>query len=201
MASSVVVNPFRLPRGPLGRLAGWVMGRRTDQHRELLDWLDPPGPARWCEIGFGPGQLVELVCQLDPGNLVYGVDPSPVMLAQAQRRNATAVAAGRADLRSGTADALPFPDRHVDYMVSVNSAAMWPDLDAGLAEARRVLAPGGRFVLAWHAATSPNAIQRRLARPEVWWADTERRVRAVFGEAGRHNLTYSTACTANRQQD
>jgi ubiquinone/menaquinone biosynthesis C-methylase UbiE len=198
MAQRMVLNPFRLPRGPLGRLAGWVMARRTDQHRELLDWLDPPRAARWCEIGFGPGQLIELLCRRDPDNLVLGVDPSPVMVEQAQRRNAAAVAAGRVDLRHAGAEALPFPDRLVDYVVAVNSVAMWPDLEAGLAEALRVLVPGGLLMVAWHGATSPNPIQRRLARPEAWWADAERRLRTVFGTANRQNLVYSTVCTARR---
>jgi ubiquinone/menaquinone biosynthesis C-methylase UbiE len=149
MARDLVVNPFRLPRGPLGRLAGWVMARRTEQHRELLDWLEPAPALRWCEVGFGPGQLVELLCQRDTKTFVCGVDPSPIMVAQARRRNAAAVAAGHADLREAPAEHLPFPDRHVNYAVAVNTAGMWSDLDAGLAEAHRILVPGGLLVVTW----------------------------------------------------
>ena len=31
------LNPFRVPSGPLGRLAGWVMSRDDSPHRELVD--------------------------------------------------------------------------------------------------------------------------------------------------------------------
>jgi ubiquinone/menaquinone biosynthesis C-methylase UbiE len=177
------------------------MGRRVDQHRELLDWIGARSGSRWCEVGFGPGQFVEQVCGRGAGDVVVGVDPSPVMLAQARRRNAAPVEAGRVDLRVGVAEDLPFPDRSVDYVVAVNSVAVWPDLDGGLAEARRVLVPGGRLVVAWHGAASPNRIQRQLARTQAWWTGTERRIDAVFANATRCDLTYSTVCTADRLAD
>lgn len=194
--TAATLNPFRVPAGPLGRLAGWIMGRDDAPHRELVDLLAPSPAARSCEIGFGPGQLLVLLTARDPAAQVCGVDPSPVMIEQARRRLARAGVADRADLRLGVAGALPFPDRHVDYVVAVNSAAIWPDREAALVDARRVLRPGGRLLIAWHSAASPNRLRRSLARPESWWDDTTSTVRRVFGNVERHDLTYSTACTA-----
>ncbi|SCL33950.1 Methyltransferase domain-containing protein [Micromonospora rhizosphaerae] len=190
------LNPFRIPSGPLGRLAGWVMGRDDSPHREVLDLLAPKVEARSCEIGFGPGQLLQLLLARDADAQVCGVDPSPVMVAQARRRLQRLGAAERADLRLGVAGALPFPDRHADHVVAVNTAAMWPDLQAALADARRVLRPGGTVLIAWHSAHSPRRIQRTLAQPETWWDETTAALRQVFGKVERHELTYTTACTA-----
>jgi ubiquinone/menaquinone biosynthesis C-methylase UbiE len=194
--AAATLNPFRVPSGPLGRLAGWFMGRDDRAHRELVDLLAPDPGARTCEIGFGPGQLLALLAGRDPAAQVCGVDPSAVMLGQARRRLAVAGAAHRADLRLGVAGALPFPDGHVDHVVAVNSAAIWPDLQAALLDAHRVLRPGGTLLIAWHGATSPRRLQRSLARPESWWHDTTGTIRRVFGNAERNHLTYSTACTA-----
>jgi SAM-dependent methyltransferase len=129
-----------------------------------------------------------------------GVDPSVLMLEQARRRLAgtnTDAAPGR-DLRVGVAGALPFADRSFDHVVAVNTAAMWPDLAAGIADAHRVLRPGGCLLLAWHSAAGPNRLRRRLARPKSWWATVLEVVRDEFGNAERHDLRYTTACTATR---
>jgi ubiquinone/menaquinone biosynthesis C-methylase UbiE len=187
-------NPFALPRGALGRFAGWVMGHEDRQHRELAGLLAPSPGTDVCEIGFGPGQLLASLAVGDPTIRLCGVDPSAVMLGQARQRLArTGVSA---DLRLGVAGAVPFDDESVDHVVAVNSAAIWPDLPAALADARRVLRPGGTLLLAWHSATSPRRLQRSLARPDTWWTTLIDTVRTEFGQARRHDLRYSTVCTA-----
>src|SRR2546430_10474961 len=133
------LNPFRIPSGPLGRLAGWVMDRDDSPHRELVDLVQPTPGAVSCEIGFGPGQLLRLLARRDPTARLCGIDPSPVMLERAHRHLARLGVADRTDLRLGTAAALPFPDMCADYIFAVNTAALWPDLDAALRDAHRVL--------------------------------------------------------------
>ena len=59
-------NPFVVPAGVLGRLAGWFMGRDHRPHRELADLLAPAAGATVCEIGFGPGQLLAVLADRDP---------------------------------------------------------------------------------------------------------------------------------------
>ena len=97
------------------------------------------------------------------------------MLNQARRRLAHHTAAV-ADLRLGVAGALPFADRSADHVAAVNTAAMWPDLPAALANALRVLHRGGSLLLAWHSTTAPAGFRRRLAQPETWWVTVLGRV-------------------------
>jgi ubiquinone/menaquinone biosynthesis C-methylase UbiE len=73
---------------------------------------------------------------------VTGVDPAPVMLRLARsltRRQSVT-------WTEGTAEALPLPDGDATVLWSLASVHHWPDVDAGLAEAHRVLASGGRLL-------------------------------------------------------
>lgn len=100
------------------------------------------------EIGPGNGAFVpELLAA--PGSRYAGVDWSPEMVAAANRRNATAVAAGRAEFVEGDAAALPFPDASFDRVLSVNTLYFWAEPQRVLAEIARVLRPGGGLCLAY----------------------------------------------------
>jgi ubiquinone/menaquinone biosynthesis C-methylase UbiE len=58
--------------------------------------------------------------------------------------------------REGTAEALPVDDGAATVLWSVSTIHHWSDIDQGLAEAHRVLAPGGRF-LGIERRTTPGA--------------------------------------------
>jgi ubiquinone/menaquinone biosynthesis C-methylase UbiE len=191
-------NPFVLPIGAAGRVAGWIMGRDDRPHREAAELLAPRPGAAVCEIGFGPGQLLAVLAGRDPDVQLSGVDPSPVMLAQARRRLEAVhpQAARRADLRLGVAEALPFADDSADHVAAINNAAVWPDLPGGLAQAHRVLRPGGTLLIAWHSSTAPSRLRRTLARPETWWQELVVAVGEEFGNVQRHDLRHLTICTA-----
>jgi SAM-dependent methyltransferase len=61
---------------------------------------------------------------------VVAVEPSPVMIAQRPPEAAPAL--------EGVAEALPLADKSVDAAMGVLTIHHWPDLEAGLAEMRRV---------------------------------------------------------------
>ena len=76
----------------------------------------------------------------------YGLDMTPEMLELA-RRNQAEAGVENAEFLAGTIENIPLPDASVDVIISncvINLAA---DKDAVLAEAFRVLAPGGRFAV------------------------------------------------------
>lgn len=160
-------QPMR-PAGLVGRLFGWTMDRaNVAAYRAALSEARPGPGDRLLEIGFGTGALVERLLANRQVALVAGVDPSPLMVATARKRNHAHAINGRADLREGTAAALPWPDRHFDVALALHSFQFWADPAADLAEVRRVLRPAGRLILLLRAhgqrppAWLPNPISRK----------------------------------------
>lgn len=192
-----VRSPFAFPRGLRGRLAGELMLRINNRQRGLRDLLDVRPGTDVLEIGYGPGGLIDLL-ERSPARRICGVDPSPQMHEMAARRHRGGIAAGRIDLRRGTADRTGFADAGFDRVVSVNNVAIWPDLDAGLREAHRVTKPGGRVVIAWHGGTRPSRIARSLALPEDKLTRIGRALGVLFNDVRRHELIELTVFTATR---
>jgi ubiquinone/menaquinone biosynthesis C-methylase UbiE len=92
------------------------------------------------DVGCGPGTAAREAARR--GASVTGVDPAPVMLRLARRlTHGVSIA-----WTPGAAEALPLPDDSATVLWSLASVHHWPELDAGLAEAARVLAPGGRLL-------------------------------------------------------
>jgi ubiquinone/menaquinone biosynthesis C-methylase UbiE/predicted ester cyclase len=67
------------------------------------------------------------------------------------------------DLRVGDAEALDFPDASFDTVVCTYGLCTIPDDAAAVREAKRVLRPGGRILLAEHVR-SPNPVVRAIQR-------------------------------------
>src|ERR1700743_1884355 len=75
------------PRGAGGVVMGWLMERlNTAQSRATVDALEPPQGGAVLEVGFGPGQALEMLARKVPLGLVAGVDHSALMVARARRR-------------------------------------------------------------------------------------------------------------------
>ncbi|MEU5397684.1 methyltransferase domain-containing protein [Streptomyces sp. NPDC005963] len=95
-------------------------------------------PGSVLEVGVGTGVVAAGLAAI--GHTVRGVDVSEPMLE---------VAATRFDgeLLLGDGMALPFEDASQDNVVYVHALHLMPDMSAALAEAARVLRPGGRVVV------------------------------------------------------
>jgi SAM-dependent methyltransferase len=136
------------PAGLLGKLMGRGM---TRDNRRLIEWtlevLDIQPTDSVLEIGFGPGVSIQKAVDRASRGWVSGIELSETMVEEAKRLNAPAIAGGRAELRQGDADALPYADGRFDRAFAVNVHYFWKDPLAALREIRRVLRPGGRVVL------------------------------------------------------
>jgi arsenite methyltransferase len=100
---------------------------------------------RVLDLGSGGGIDVLLSARrVGPTGFAYGVDMTEEMLALA-RANAAKAGATNVEFRRGQIEALPFEEASIDVVISNCVVNLSPDKPAVLAEAFRVLAPGGRF--------------------------------------------------------
>lgn len=93
------------------------------------------------DVGCGPGTAARVAARR--GAQVTGVDPSSTML-----RIARMVTPKRAPITwcEGTAEALPVPGGAATVVWALATVHHWQDVDKAVAEAHRVLAPGGRLI-------------------------------------------------------
>ncbi len=102
----------------------------------VVEWLAPQAGERILDVGCGDGQLTARLAAT--GAIVTGVDASTAMVEAARARGI--------DADHAQAEQLPYLDAAFDAVFS-NAALHWVrDQKAMLAEVRRVLRPGGRFV-------------------------------------------------------
>ena len=111
----------------------------------LLDAVRPaatPG-ARLCELGFGPGWLLEDMLAAFPETRLSGLDMSRAAVAGARSQFGELV-----ELMLGDMERLPFADGAFDAITTNWTLYFMRDIDAALVEMRRCIKPGGLFVTA-----------------------------------------------------
>jgi ubiquinone/menaquinone biosynthesis C-methylase UbiE len=123
---------------------------------------------------------------------LVGIDISPEMLTLARRR--AEQLDREVELHLADAQALPFPDASFDTVVFTLSLCTIPDDRAAIAEARRVLRPGGLLLLLEHVR-SPNVVVRlgqRLLEPLTLRLEGDHQLREPHDHLAAEDFTIET---------
>jgi ubiquinone/menaquinone biosynthesis C-methylase UbiE len=128
--------------GVSGLVAGLTMTvGRGGVARLAADLAEVGRDDRVVDVGCGPGTAAREAARR--GAEVTGVDPAPVMLTLARRLTRSTSSVSWIE---GTAEALPLLAGTATVLWSISTVHHWADVDAGLAEAFRVLASSGRLL-------------------------------------------------------
>jgi len=144
----ILARQLARPSGLVGLLMRPALNKVNARvNRTALDMLSLAPDHRLLDIGFGGGLLLREALRRLPQGFVAGIEISEPMLKLALRRFRSELLASRLEVKTGSASAIPYPDTSFDRVTAVNTLHFWPDPQAGLREALRVLRPGGRLGL------------------------------------------------------
>jgi demethylmenaquinone methyltransferase/2-methoxy-6-polyprenyl-1,4-benzoquinol methylase len=115
----------------------------------MVEWLNPQSGWRVLDVAGGTGDIAFRISQAVRARggaaEIVVCDINPEMIAEGRRRAALKDEGG-IDWVCGDAEALPVPDASVDAYTIAFGIRNVTHIDRALAEAQRVLKPGGRFL-------------------------------------------------------
>jgi ubiquinone/menaquinone biosynthesis C-methylase UbiE len=103
------------------------------------------------DVGCGPGTAVRRA-RRDGADRAVGIDPSPQMLRLARWITSLRRMDG-VSFREGSAEAVPLDSASATVVWAIQSVHHWLDRSQGLKESLRMLASGGRLILAERSVT------------------------------------------------
>jgi demethylmenaquinone methyltransferase / 2-methoxy-6-polyprenyl-1,4-benzoquinol methylase len=126
---------------------------------EMVAWLNPRPGQRLIDVAGGTGDIAcRALPRLDPeaGGIAFVCDANRQMVETGRDRAIDAGILRGIEWLCGDAETLPFADRSFDLYTIAFGLRNVTHIERALAEARRVLKPGGRFLcLEFTPAVSP----------------------------------------------
>ncbi len=142
-------NIADIPEETAAMLAGVLETRAQElemvaMRQRYFSWLELPAESRAVELGSGPGDVTRDLLSLPNVSEVVGLDPSPVMVKGARARHSGVTGLS---FEVGDARETRFDDDSFDVAVFHTTLCHVPGPDRALAEAFRILKPGGRLAV------------------------------------------------------
>ena len=138
----------RRPSGLGGKLMVAMMNLG---HRALSEWglrfLKIAPDAAVLDCGCGGGANLKRLLRRCPRGRVSGIDYSEVSVQKSRALNRRAAEDGRCEVLQASAAKLPFEDARFDAVTAFETVYFWPGLQESFREVRRVLKPGGTFLI------------------------------------------------------
>jgi ArsR family transcriptional regulator len=171
---------FSSAAGRWDRLRIELFGRRADL-LGLLGLLDE----KWIvgDLGCGTGQLTESLAPF-VGHVI-AVDDSAAMLNAARKRLASM---SNVDVRNGRLESLPIEDGSLDAALLFLVMHYVPEPDAAIAEAHRVLKPGGRLLIVDMMPHDREDLRHDMGH--VWSGFSADTIEELFEGAGFSGVRY-----------
>lgn len=154
---------MRKPKGKLGKIQLKSMNK---EHTPVSLWglkhLDILPDDVILDIGCGGGINVNRMAQ--KAKKVYGVDYSLESVNLSREVIKDLIDEGIVEIHEGNVESLPYGDNSFDIVTAFETVYFWPDIEKSFAEVKRVLKPGGTFLIGMESNGSDNLSMRFFER-------------------------------------
>lgn len=133
------ISPYTDRRHPLSEVYGYQLYYAVMAHGSLVEGMDV------LEVGCGTGHGIADLAEANPGVRFSGLDFSKNSIRRA-RQNFKGL--DNLQFIEGNAMDLPFENSSVNMVINIESSHCYPDREKFFSEVRRVLKPGGSFLIA-----------------------------------------------------
>ena len=149
-------------RKPKGKLGDIQLKSMNKEHTPVSLWglkhLDINPEDIILDVGCGGGININRMSK--KAKKVYGVDFSIESVKLSREVNSREISEGRVEVVEGNVASLPFDDETFDIVTAFETVYFWPDIEKCFGEVKRVLKPGGTFLIGMESNGSDNLIMK-----------------------------------------
>ena len=149
-------------RKPQGKLGNIQLKSMNKEHTPVSLWglkhLNIKSDDFILDIGCGGGINVKRMAA--NAKKVYGIDYSIESVKLSREVNEKLINEGKVEILEGNVVELPFNDNTFDIITAFETVYFWPDIEKCFGEVKRVLKPGGIFLIGMETNGSDNFIMR-----------------------------------------
>lgn len=149
-------------RKPQGKLGNFQLKSMNKEHTPVSLWglkhLNIKSDDVILDVGCGGGINIKRMAQ--DAKKVYGIDYSIESVNLSKEVNEKLIDEGKVEIMKGNVKDLPFEDNTFDIVTAFETVYFWPDIEKCFKEVKRVLKPGGIFLIGMETNGSDNWVMK-----------------------------------------
>lgn len=153
-------------RKPEGKLGNFQLKSMNKEHTPVSLWglkhLNIKPDDIILDVGCGGGININRMAK--KAKMVYGIDYSIESVNLSREVNRQEIYDGKVKVIEGNVASLPFEDNTFDIVTAFETVYFWPDIEKCFGEVKRVLKPGGIFLIGMESSGSDNLIMKVLEK-------------------------------------
>ncbi len=154
-----IFDNMRKPKGKLGKIQLKSMNK---EHTPVALWglkhLNIKSDDIVLDIGCGGGININRMAK--DAKKVYGVDYSIESVKLSREVNQDYIDEGKVEVHEGNVKNLQFEDNTFDIVTAFETVYFWPEIEKSFGEVKRVLKPGGIFMISMESNGSDNMVMK-----------------------------------------
>lgn len=194
-----IFDNMRKPKGKLGNIQLKSMNK---EHTPVSLWglkhLDIKADDVILDIGCGGGININRMSK--HAKKVYGVDYSEESVKLSREVNDDEIKRGKVEVYKANVKKLPFEDNTFDIITAFETVYFWPNIEKSFGEVKRVLKPGGIFLIGMESNGSDNLpmkISEKLINMTVY---NDEELTSFLKNNGYSKITVYLRDAKNRQE-